>query len=196
MRWRYGRRIKKTLFCGKEAQQTHINPCPLSLTHFYPCSCLYIVIPVPDYTYLSLSCSYMLSLLLFIHIYPCCQLEFNRKAAQWNIEKNANGNKWRKCTYLPLLPGSYLFYSCLWSHIFIPVLNPSWSRKGCSIKYRKGWDFKYTAKRLFIPTPWSCIFIPVPWSYTYLFLFSGHAYLSVFSSSWRRKGCSIKCIKI
>jgi hypothetical protein len=109
------------------------------------------------------------------------------------VYKNAKGNKRRKCTYSPLFL----------DHTYLPLLSHHTVLfiQGCSIKYWKGWDFEYTAKRLFTPVPWSCIFIPVQWPYiffpvqwSYIFIPVPWSYIfiPVLISSWRRKGCSIK----
>ncbi len=39
-------------------------------------------------------------------------------------------------------PWSCIFIPVPWSYIFIPVLISSLRRKGCSIKYRKGWKWE------------------------------------------------------
>ncbi len=136
----WGVRSQKRFFWGKEAQQTHIYPCPFFshayLSLFTPVDWSYLFIPVPDYSYLSLFLViHIYPFSCFIHAipvsdytyYPCFCLYIFIPVAIWSsmnrlfnkIEKKWKCEKIRKCTYSPLFPDPTYLFPVHWSYIHI-----------------------------------------------------------------------------
>ncbi len=133
----------------------------IGIAHFYPCSMIIHICP----------CS------VFIHIYPRLLNKILKRIRLWIHGQKAI----HPCSSLimHIYPCSLTLhiYSCSVVMLFIPVLISSWSRKGCSIKYRKGWKWEKIGIREGKAQIHPCSLILHIFS-----LFSGHTYLSLFSS--------------